>query len=317
MHFTLTGREADPHDIFVIEPDVVLAARADKEFPDGTPSDRSDRQAHMGPDVSAGEPVPPVDATFRAAAVDDILASSRPATAKWAKRSFMALFAVCSAVAAAAWQHYGDAAQQMIASWAPPFVLTSSPPVEKSLPAEQPGSPVVQAAAADQPAAEPAPPAQPAEAAAPTVTASSPESTQMLQSMARDLATMGQQIEQLKGSIEQLKASQEQMARDIARNSETRNSQTKNSETQTSAAKTSAARTSEQNPRPRISAPPLRSAAAPARKPRPALSPAQSAAAPTLPQAAAAPAPPRPEPQAQATARSDDEPVLRPPMPVR
>ena len=29
MHSTLTARETDPHDIFVIEPDVVLAARAD------------------------------------------------------------------------------------------------------------------------------------------------------------------------------------------------------------------------------------------------------------------------------------------------
>ena len=29
MQSTLTAREADPHDMFVIEPDVVLAARVD------------------------------------------------------------------------------------------------------------------------------------------------------------------------------------------------------------------------------------------------------------------------------------------------
>ncbi len=33
MQSTLTAREADPHDMFVIEPDVVLAARADAPDP--------------------------------------------------------------------------------------------------------------------------------------------------------------------------------------------------------------------------------------------------------------------------------------------
>ena len=57
---------------------------------------------------------------------------------------------------------------------------------------------------------QPAPLAQTApEGVAPTAAALSPELTQLLQSMARDLATMGQRIEQLK-------TSQEQMARDNA-----------------------------------------------------------------------------------------------------
>jgi hypothetical protein len=90
--------------------------------------------------------------------------------------------------------------------------------------------------------------------------------------MARDVAAMGQSIEQIKASQERmardhvnavdlLRASQEQMARVIA----------KTSEAKTSEARTSEARTSEQNARPRISAPPPRPVAAPARKPVPTL----------------------------------------------
>jgi len=99
-------------------------------------------------------------------------------------------------------------------------------------------------------------------AAAPTAAALSPELTQLLQSMARDLATLGQAIEQLKVSQQQmardhvnavdlLRAGQEQMARVIAKASE--------------------AKASEQNLRPKVSAPPPRPTAAPARKPVPTL----------------------------------------------
>jgi hypothetical protein len=300
MHSTLAPKDTDPHDIFVIEPDVVLAARADKTSPnpahDGRPSAPQD---HTTPDVFAGMSAPSVDATFRAAAVDNIkVPSDRLAIGSWPRRALMGfLFALCSAVAAAGWAHYGDAAKAMAVSWAPKYVLTSSPPQENPGVAEQPNSPILQADAADQAAAQPAPPAQPAQGVAPSVAAPPPESAQLLQSMS-------QQIEQLKASIEQLKTNQEQMSRDIARNSATR---------------TALARTSEPNLRPRIPAPPLRSAAAPARKPMPAFAPAQAAAAPTLPQAAtAAPVVPlQPGPPAQATAQPDVEPVVRPPMPVR
>lgn len=112
------------------------------------------------------------------------------------------------------------------------------------------------------------------------------------ESVARDLAAVGQEIEQLKASIDQLKAGQEQRSRDITR-------------------------ASEQNMRPRISAPPPRSAAAPARKPMPPYPPPQAAAAPALPQAAAPSVPRQLEPQPQATAQPQAEPVPRPPMPVR
>ncbi len=182
-----------------------------------------------------------------------------------AVRGFIGLMlAACIGIAAIAWQSpYGDAARQIIARWAPQLVLTSSLPLEKAgLPA-QPNQPTVQAAAATTTPPQPAPLAQTArEDVVPTAAALSPELTQLLQSMARDLATLGQAIEQLKASqeqmardnanaAEQLKASQEQMARVIAKASE--------------------AKASEQNPRPRISAPPPRPTATPTRKPVPAL----------------------------------------------
>ena len=303
MHSTPAPKETDPHDIFVIEPDVVLAARADKASanpkPDGRPSGP---QGHKISDIVAGMSAPSLDATFRAAAVDNIkVPSDWPATGKWARRALMSfLFALCSAFAAAGWTHYGDAAKAMVMSFAPRFVLTASPPQENPEVAEQPSSPTPQATAADQAAAQTAPAAQSAQSVAPPVAALPPDSAQLLQSME-------QQIEQLKASIEQLKAGQEQMFRDIARNSETR---------------TALARTSEQILRPRIAAPP-RSAVAPARKPRPAFAPAQAAATPMLPlPAAAAPVVPlqpplQPAPPAQPRAQPDGEPVLRPPMPVR
>jgi len=172
------------------------------------------------------------------------------------------LLAACIGVAAIAWQSpYGDAAKQIIARSAPQLVLTSSLPLENvGLPA-QPSPPTVQATAAQTAPPQPAPLAQTApEDVAPTAAALSPELTQLLQSMARDIATLGQAIEQLRASqaqmardnanaAEQLKASQEQMARVIARASE--------------------AKAAEQNLRPRISAPPPRPTATPTRRPVP------------------------------------------------
>ena len=138
----------------------------------------------------------------------------------------------------------------MAVSWAP-NLLTSSPPQQQLGAAEQPGSPVLQAVAADPATAQP----EPAPGVAPSVAALAPESVQLLQSMS-------QQIEQLKASIEELRTGQQQISRDI---SETR---------------TALANPSEQNPRPVMPAHPLPPAAAPARKQRPAFMPAQAAATP-------------------------------------
>src|SRR6267378_4511621 len=130
------------------------------------------------------------------------------------------LLAACIGAAAIAWQSpYGDAA--IIATWAPQRVATSSPPLEN------PG--LAQTAPED---------------VAPTAAALSPELTQLLQSMARDIATLGQ-------GIELLKASQEQMARDNANAAE----QLKASQEQMARV---IAKASEQSLRPKISAPPPR-----------------------------------------------------------
>jgi hypothetical protein len=307
MQSTLKPKQTDdPHDMLVVAPDVVQVAPADQELSNllhDAARYLSDAQTHTGSDVPAGPSVPPVDTTFRPAAVDDLLVPGRrPSIGRGAVRAFTALLlAACIGVAAFAWQSYGDAAQQIVADWAPQFAQTSSPPPEKPGLSAQPAPPAVQAADANAAPPQPAPLAQTApEAVAPAAAVPSAESAQLLQSMARDLAAVGQEVEQLKASIEQLKASQQQMSRDVA--------------------KTSEARASEQNLRPRISAPPPRSAAAPARKPMPPFPPPR-AAAPTLPQAAAPYAPRQPEPQPQATAQPQADPELasvpRPPMPVR
>src|SRR6267154_1817401 len=138
----------------------------------------------------------------------DAVPGNRPLFDRPAVRGFTGLLlAACIGAAAIAWQSpYRDAA--IIATWAPQRVVTSSPPLEN------PG--LAQTAPED---------------VAPTAAALSPELTQLLQSMARDLATLGQGMELLKASqeqmardnanaAEQLKASQEQMARVIAKASE-------------------------------------------------------------------------------------------------
>jgi hypothetical protein len=346
-----TLKDTDPHDVFAIEtllaahaekapplahdpaaspaaPQVNVAAApqvqaaAKPQIQTGPAP-----QIHVAPAISAGAPTPQVEPTFRAPDVRDIqmenvrpseikvdglkLPGERP-TAKWAKRIVMALLGLCGAMAAAAWQHYGDHAKAMAAEWAPPFVLAalSSESSDKAAIAEQPNAPPIQAAAADPAATQPAAttPAQPEPVAAPAATASA-ESAQ-LQSMAQDLATMGQQVEELKTTIAQLKASQVQMARELAKASE---------------GKAAEARPAEPNLRPRVSAlappPPRPAAPPPVRKPKPAYSyspsysPAPMAAAPAAPlPPAAAPLPPAPPRQ---TIADDGEPVVRPPMPMR
>ncbi len=164
---------------------------------------------------------------------------NRPSLGGRAVRAFTGLtLAACIGVAAIAWQSpsYGDAARQIIASWAPQLVPILSLTLENpGLPA-QPSPPTIQAAATKTAPPQPAPLAQTApEDVVPTAAALSPELTQLLQSMAHDLATLGQ-------GIEQLKASQEQMARVIAK-------------------------ASEQNLRPKVPAPPPRPTATSTRKP--------------------------------------------------
>jgi hypothetical protein len=325
MHSTQNPQQVDPH----ADPhDDVLVARIDEELSKlahDAMRDPLDPQIHMGSDFSAGAAIPPVDTTFRPAAVNHVQAPRlRPSFGVRAIRAFVGfLLAVCIGVAGVVWQAYGDAAKQMIARWTPQLVATSSPPPESPGLPEQPNPPAVQANAAKAAPPQPAPPAQAAaEGVAPA--AAAPESAVLLESMARELASARQEIDQLK-------ASQEQMSREMAKTSqanayEAKASQAKAYEAKASLAKASQikasqTKASEQNLRPRISELPPRSVAAPVRRPMPpSYPPPQAAAAPVLPQAPAPYVPRQPEPPPQVTAQPQAEPELspvpRPPMPV-
>jgi hypothetical protein len=317
MHSLNLKETDDPHDGPTIAPDIVPAAWADKVLADikrDGVSRASDQKPAATSSLAAGAAAPSVDTTFRATAADKIQASAdRPSGGSWTSRAVVAfMFALCSALAAAAWQHYGHTAKQMIADWAPPFVLAASPASEKTGLAEQPDSPALQASAADQAAAQPAAAAQPPDGAAPAAAVLAPELAQQLQSMARDLAAMGKQVEQLKASIAELKAGQQAMSPDTAK--------TPIAATPVAApsvARMPETRAPEPNLRPKVSAlPPRPAVPPPVRKPRPAYyPPAQAAAAPPIPLAAQPPRPPEPPPQT--AGRLEDEPVVRPPMPMR
>jgi uncharacterized coiled-coil protein SlyX len=196
------------------------------------------------------------------------------------------LLAACIFVAAFVSQSsYGDTAKLIIGRWAPQLALTSSLPPEKPGPPAQLSAPAVQAAVAESVPAQPTPSAQVApQEGPPTVTTVSPELTQLLQTMARDLAHVEQVVDQLNASqaqmasdnakaVEQLKASQEQMTRLIA----------KASDVKASDARASDAKASEQNLRPKTSASPPQLMGPPARKPVPALQPSQTRAHPQAP----------------------------------
>jgi hypothetical protein len=315
----------DPHDVVVVASDAVRVAPSDEELSNllqQAARYRSDTQTRAASDFPAGPTVPPVDATFRPAAVNDALApSKRWSMVRRAARGFIGLLlAACIGLAAFAWRTWGDAVEKKIAKWTTQVVMTASLQPENSAPAAPPPAPAVAADAANAQPPQPAAPAQSAaqavasQAVVPTAAAPSAESTPLLQSMARDLASMGQEMEQLKASIEQLKASQQQISRDVAKVSE---------------AKVSEAKVPEQNPRPRMSALPPRPAVARARRPMPPY-PAPQAAPTAAPYPAAAPyyaprqsdyAPRQSEPQPQVAAEPQADPELasvpRPPMPVR
>jgi hypothetical protein len=307
MQSTPNLRDTDPHDVFVIEPNVSLAARADKAPLDllddvlSHPSDpapvRPDPELRIAPDFTASAAAPALDAAALADPIDDIklgdteISAHQPATSKLVRGAVMSLFALGSAMAAAAWQHYGDDAKAMMARYAPPFSIASLASTDKPATSEQPAAAVAQAPAASQAMAQPAPPA---DNAAAVTAAASPDQTQVMQSMARDLASMGQQINELKATVEQLKASQPQTA--------------------SAPAKTTEARLAEPVIRPRIVPPPpapVHAAVLPVRKPKQVFPYAPIAPAPP-PQTTAAPV--QIAPQVQAA--EDGGPVVRPPMPL-
>ena len=104
---------------------------------------------------------------------------------------------------------YGDEAKLMVAQWAPQLISTSSLPIEKPGFPAQPSLSTVQVAAATPGLPQPTASAETApQEVAPTAAPISPELTQLLQTMARDLANVQQ-------GIEQLKTSQEELAREM------------------------------------------------------------------------------------------------------
>jgi hypothetical protein len=314
-------KEADPHDVFAIES--ILAARADHRAPPlvhdashdpvGPQASAAAPQVQIAPEIrpDMGASAPPVVPTSRATdiqvennrpaeiRVDDLMPLTERPTSKWGKRIVMGLLGLCSAIAAAAWQHYGDHAKAMAVSWTPQSVVAALSPSETP-PAAQPASaPVIQAAVPDQTATTEQP-ATSEQAAAPA-TVPSAESGQ-LQSMAQDLAAMTRQVEELKASIAQLRTSHAQMAREVAKATDARASE---------------ARPPEQAARPRVAAvpsvPPPRAAAPPARKPPPA----QAAYIPPVQPLPPPPAPVQAQPAPPPQLADDGAPVVRPPMPLR
>jgi hypothetical protein len=335
MQSTVPPAEADPHDIFVIEPQVLqedrvaLAARVEPPFAEKPAQDKTSTvqdimgdilsrpspklrvvpEISVAPPVAPTKPTRPADTTFRATAATadaianeikipgDIHPNVKPSRGAWAKRAaFGFLFALGSVAAAEGWDRYGDTARQMIADWTP--ALTSSQPAPTTSAASaQPASPAAEAAATDQTPAPPAPAA--VQAATPSA---APDQTQQLQSMTGDIAAMGQQIEALKATIAQLKAGQEQMAQQISRDV-VKNAVARNAE----------AKASEMRPpeRPHVLGTPPRPLQPPMRKP-----PHDAYAPPPTSAAINVPPPPYPARPPIDSEAPDGGPVVRPPMPL-
>lgn len=271
--------EDDPHDA-PIAPDLVPA-----DWHRSGPNSAISREKLFAEIRHAAETAAPkVDNTFRATDVNDIPASTDRSSARaWIRRAgTVFVFALVSAIAAAAWKHHGNAATEAVANWVP-LAGVNAPP------AAEPPAEIDQPAAAEQAAVAPA------ETSSGTA-ASPPEAEQQIQSLTRDLAAMTQQVEQLKATIETLKANQ-----------------------QTAAAPPPVVRAPAPPPKPKVTAVPPRPAPAP-HATRTTYPPAMQAAAVPPPSAAAPPAypsPPQPySPPPQATTQPNGEPIVRPPMPM-
>lgn len=188
--------------------------------------------------------------------------SRRSSRGRPALRGFIGLLLTAGICTAAfAWHSYGETVRPMIAWWAPQLAAASPLLSETSKLAADTPPHVVQVAAAD--AAISHLPSSAQTAAQDAVNPIAPETTQLLQTMARDLASMRQEIEQLK-------AGQEALTRETAGNAQ----QLQESREQTARA---IAAVSEQNLRRASVAPPL-PAASPARKPVSALAPTEARA---------------------------------------
>ncbi|MGA7995811.1 MAG: hypothetical protein WCA28_12995, partial [Bradyrhizobium sp.] len=218
----------DPHDALVVAPGVAVMVPTDEELSKLARSLRHPPypQAPAESDLPPAATIPPVDTTFRPAAVGDVrMPGQPPTTGGKAARALAAalVVAACTGGASIVWQSYGDAAEAMITRWAPQRVLALLPLEKPAQAAQQPAAPAVEPTAGN---AEPVPAETAAEntaqGVAPAAAAPAADAPQSQGSMANELASARQEIEQLKATIEDLKASQQQMSRDMAKASDTK-----------------------------------------------------------------------------------------------
>jgi hypothetical protein len=317
----------DPHDFVVVSSDQVRVAPSDDDELTGLlraaarHHSESESDNSTVPDRSGPVPVPMVDTTFRATAVNDDVPARRTTLGRRAMRAVAALLLTLGIGAAAlSWQTFGYAAKKALFTWAPKWAIAASLPLDKlglgakSAPTDDPAAadaPPVQAASESN-APEGGTPENGAAASAsanPAVSSSDP--AQLLRSMARDLANVSQEVEILKASIAELKASQQQTTRDLAKVSD---------------------KTSEQSAKAKMITAPPRPAVAAVHKPAPIYSPTatpappppayrpspatQAAAPPPAPSTAAQPYVPPPPIPLQPQAEPGFAPP-RPPMPVQ
>lgn len=316
----------DRRDFVAIPSDQVRVAPSDAEITDLL---RAAARQHSETEVRAAleadaAPVPAVDATFRASAVNDDLPARGSSFGRRLMRALAALLVAAGITGVAlTWQTFGYAAKKALITWLPKWAIVASLPLDKlglgkeSSPSDQPAD-ATAAPAADAPAPSTADSGTPDNAAA-SAAAPSSDSAQQLQSMARDLASANQQIETLKASIAELKAGQQQMARDLAKVSDKASDklaeQNVRAKTVAAAPRPAAA---PHKPAPAYS-PTATYSPSPAAAPPPAYRPAPSsysAQASMPPPAAAQPNVPPPiplQPQADPGVTS----VPRPPMPVQ
>ena len=250
----------DPHDILVVAPGVAVMVPTDEELSKlarslrHPPFPQAPTETHLPPEPS----VPPVDTTFRPTAVGDVrVPGQRMTTGGKAARALTAalVVAACTGGASIAWQSYGDAAETMIAQWAPQRILALLPLEKPTQSAQQPAPPAVEPTAANaEPASTATATENTAQGVAPAAGAPSAETAPSQGSMANELASARQEIEQLKATIADLKASQQQMSRDMevkapdVRTSDVKASEIKASpEVRASEARMSEVRPSEQN----------------------------------------------------------------------
>jgi hypothetical protein len=329
MQSTLNPKQQSADEVVVIAPDMVRVAPGD-DTPQSGKTRPSDTQSRAGADASA---VPPVDATFRATAVNTAKTGAEGRSFGKSAVRLLKSFVIAVVLAAGSgaiaygWQNYGDTAKEIVFDWLPQHVPTSIPSMSSLLPSSSPrqeaatpteqvatAAPAVQPTASDTTASV----GQATDAPAPAAAALPGESTQLLQSMAHDLASLGQEIVQLKTSIEQLKASQEQMARELAKSRE-QNARPKvavATPPMRPAAPTLPLRRPPPYPPTAVVAPPLPRAQTVGAVPPPRSVGPQGVSPPPMPYSAAPPVQLQPDPPAGADAE-DGGPVVRPPLPVR